>query len=324
GGIFDGPLGVYSALEAVRTIKESTTDINRPLEVVCFTEEEGQRFCDGLLGSSVASGYRSVDEALQLEDDSGTTLQEALTSIGYQGEGMLSSAEWDSWLELHVEQGTRLVSQGVSVGVVTDITGITHCEITIKGEANHAGTTSMNDRRDALTAASEIILDVEAIANQVVETESKTAVGTVGSIDVTPNATNVVPGTVTLGLDIRDISSGMIDKIISHIKDSISTVEANRPVDIEFSRSIDLEPTPMHDKCQQAIKQAGNDTGIEVISLHSGAAHDTMHVARTTDSGMLFAPSQGGYSHTPREWTSWEDCAKATEVLMASIIRLSN
>ncbi|MFW6382734.1 MAG: M20/M25/M40 family metallo-hydrolase, partial [Haloferacaceae archaeon] len=183
GGIFDGPLGVYAALEGVRAMQEGGVDPERPVAVVSFTEEEGQRFGEGLLGSSVAVGERSVAEALALEAD-GTTLGEALADIGYDGEGLIDPGGWHAFLELHVEQdtvleraGERAAGDGAAdaegadagggddvrgpVGVVTTITGITHAAVELVGEANHAGATSMNERRDALAAAAEFVLDVE-------------------------------------------------------------------------------------------------------------------------------------------------------------------
>ena len=184
GGIFDGPLGVYAALEAVRAMQDAGVEPARPLVVVSFTEEEGQRFSEGLLGSSVAVGERSVEDALAIEDDDGVTLEAELERIGFRGEGRLDAGDWAAWYELHIEQDTRLERENVPVGVVTTITGITHCEAEIVGEANHAGATPMDERTDALAAASEVVLDVEAAANDVVEAESETAVGTVGSLSV--------------------------------------------------------------------------------------------------------------------------------------------
>ena len=162
GGIFDGVLGVYGAIKAIRALQETDLDLRRPIEVVCFTEEEGSRFSEGVLGSSVASGQRTVENALALKDTNGATLGEALADIGFRGDGRVDGSEWDSWLELHVEQSERLEDTGASVGIVTSITGTTRCLVEINGEANHAGTTTMGDRTDALAAASELVVDVEA------------------------------------------------------------------------------------------------------------------------------------------------------------------
>ncbi|MCL9816934.1 Zn-dependent hydrolase [Natronocalculus amylovorans] len=321
GGIFDGPLGVYAAVEAVRAIQESDIEITRPIDVVCFTEEEGQRFSDGLLGSSVAVGDRSVDEALSLTSDSGVTLQEALTEIGYHGDGLIDPHSWDSWFELHIEQDTVLERKRIPVGVVTTITGITHCHVTIDGEANHAGATPMTERTDALTAAAEVILDVEECANTIVEESSESAVGTVGSLSVEPNATNVVPGRVTLGVDIRDVAYESMQTLVTATEDALTAIENTRGVQTAIDRPFDLEPTPMSDRLRQYVHDAGSTAGIATHDMHSGAAHDTMYIADVTDAVLLFAPSKNGISHNPREWTDWEDCAEATRVLAGAIAR---
>jgi len=319
GGIFDGPLGVYAALEAVRAMQEADVEPARPVVVVSFTEEEGQRFADGLLGSSVAVGERTVEEALAIQDDDGITLGEALDEIGFRGEGRLDASAWDAWYELHVEQDTRLEREGVPVGVVTTITGITHCEVEVLGEANHAGATPMDERTDALAAASEVVLDVEAAANDVVDQESETAVGTVGSLDVSPNATNVVPGKIEMGVDIRDIDYQSMQTIVEATQASLSVVEQSRGVETSFERPFDLEPTPMSEELRAGAHCAGEEAGIETMDIHSGAAHDTMHVADVTDASLLFAPSVDGISHNPLEWTEWEDCAKATRVMAGAM-----
>lgn len=319
GGIFDGPLGVYAALEAVRAMQDADIEPARPVVVVSFTEEEGQRFADGLLGSSVAIGERSVAEALAITDDDGITLGESLERIGFRGEGRLDAGEWTGWYELHVEQDTQLERESVPVGVVTTITGITHCEAEILGEANHAGATAMDERTDALAAASEVVLDVEAAANDVVGTESETAVGTVGSLSVSPNATNVVPGRVEFGVDIRDVEYQSMQTIVEATRASLGVIEADRGVQTSFSRPFDLEPTPMSESLRATAHRAGEVAGIPTMNLHSGAAHDTMHIADVTEAALLFAPSVDGISHNPREWTNWADCASAARLMAGAM-----
>jgi len=319
GGIFDGPLGVYAALEAVRAMRDAGAAPERPVEVVSFTEEEGATFADGVLGSSVAAGARSVEAALALEDDDGRTLEAALDAVGFRGEGRVDAGAWDAWLELHVEQHTELESAGVPVGAVTDITGITHCEATVEGEADHAGATPMADRTDALAAASEFALAVEARA----VAEGPPAVGTVGSLSVEPNAANVVPGRVETGVDVRSTEYAAMNRICGAARDELDRLERQRGVITAFERGFDLEPTPMADRCLGAVERAGERTGIETLRLHSGAFHDTAHVADVTDAGMLFAPSRAGVSHSPKEWTDWADCAAATRVLAAALADLA-
>jgi N-carbamoyl-L-amino-acid hydrolase len=321
GGIFDGPLGVYAGLEAVRAMRDAGAAPARPVTVVSFTEEEGGRFASGLLGSSVATGERDVEEALALTDD-GETLESALDAVDYRGEGRLDASAWDAWLELHVEQSSRLEDAGVPVGVVTTVTGITHCEAAVVGAANHAGTTPMADRTDALAAASEVVLDVEAAARDE-GAESGTAVGTVGSLSVSPDAANVVPGRVELSVDVRDVGADVMERLVARAEDSLERVASDRGVETEFSRPFHVDPTPMSDRLRTALHDAAGRTGVETLDLHSGAFHDTTYVARVIDAAMLFAPSRDGVSHSPREWTDWEDCATAARVLADAVASLS-
>lgn len=319
GGIFDGPLGVYAGLEAVRAMQAADCRPERPITVVSFTEEEGQRFASGLLGSSVATGRRSVETALALTDDDGTSLAAALDGVDARGEGRLDASSWDSWYELHIEQDTTLETADTAVGVVTTITGITHLEVRIDGEANHAGATGMDARSDALAAASDLTLAVERAASEVVATDSPTAVATVGSLDVGPNATNVVPGTVELGIDVRDVTRESMTRIVARIEETLARLERERGVETSLERPFDLHPTPMSDDLRETAHAVGRRAGVETMNLHSGAAHDTMHIADCTDAALLFAPSRDGISHNPREWTDWSDCAAATRVIAESI-----
>ncbi|WP_254544730.1 Zn-dependent hydrolase [Halomarina pelagica] len=323
GGIFDGVLGVYSALEAVRALQDTGSDLARPIEVVCFTEEEGGRFSNGLLGSSVASGNRSIKEALALEDDDGVTLETALTDIGFRGTGRVDASAWDAWLELHVEQGERLQETNAAVGIVSAITGTIRCEIEIVGEADHSGSTTMEARTDALTAASELVLEVEATANDVLAEHGDTVVGTVGKLDVSPNAINVVPGRAELGVDIRDVRYASMERIVERVRDCLAGLETERGVEVTFERPYDIAPSQMSDRCIAALEHAVSTVDASSLSLHSGAGHDTMHITDVTDTGMLFAPSKGGFSHSPREWTDWSSCATATRVLTAGLQRLA-
>ncbi len=324
GGIFDGPLGVYAALEAVRAIQESPEQPSRPIHVVCFTEEEGQRFSNGLLGSSVATGRMSATEALALTDETGKSLRESLEQIGYHGTGQVDASEWETWIELHIEQGTRLETAGASGGIVTDIAGITHCYVDVTGRANHAGSTPMNNRQDALAAASELVLTVESAVNRRVSESSASAVGTVGSLDISPNATNVIPGDVQLGVDIRDVRRESIEALVADLKTDAQQIASDRSVGISVERPYMVPPEPMARRCRSALQSAADNLQLETIELHSGAAHDTMNISRVTDAGLLFAPSKNGISHNPREWTDWDDCAAATAILAGAVFRLAS
>lgn len=314
GGIFDGPLGTYGALEAVRALDEAGHEPVRPIEVVCFTEEEGGRFGVGTLGSSVATGRRDVEDAIALTDDEGVTLGERLERIGFAGDAVVDACTWDAWLELHIEQGTRLREANADVGVVDAITGITNCEVTVEGGADHAGSTSMYDRTDALAAASAFVLDLERAARERAES-SDAAVATAGAGSIAPNARNIVPEEVRLQLDVRDVTERGMDRLVARCRSALDRLERTRGVETTLDRYRHDPPTTMSDRCLDAATEAVTARSVEAVELHSAAMHDTANVATVTDAGLLFAPSEGGVSHSPREWTDWEECATAAAVL---------
>lgn len=319
GGIFDGPLGIFAGLEAVRAIQEAAVSLYRPIQVVCFTGEEGTRFADGVLGSSVASGLLGVEDALSLSDGT-ETLREALDAIGFHGEGRVDATDWHAFLELHIEQGTRLERMGLQAGVVTTISGTTRIHSTIEGESNHSGTTPMSDRTDALAAASEFVLSVE---KSVREFDSKTAVATVGELSVDPNAVNVVPGEVEVSADIRDVDEAVIQTLVDDARTTLQQLENDRGVTTTFESSYEVSPIDMAPACRDALHSSGEQLGIEMVDMHSGAGHDSMQIAQATDVGLLFVPSQGGHSHNALEWTDWGVCANATELLTVALSSLA-
>ncbi|ACM58796.1 Zn-dependent hydrolase [Halorubrum lacusprofundi] len=323
GGIFDGPLGVFAALEGVRAIQESTLEPTRPIEVVCFTGEEGTRFADGVLGSTVATGKRSVGEMLTMTDGT-VTLETALQNVGYHGTDRIDASEWDTWLELHIEQTTRLRDAGIPLGIVTDITGTARCHVTIEGEPDHSGTTSMSERRDALAAASELVLAVESCASDMAAEGTGTAVGTVGHLSVDPNTVNVVPGGVSLRIDLRSTDRPEIKTQLDTVRDSLADIEAQRDLSTTFDCTYDIPPTPLSERCRRTVADAAHDQGVETTSVYSGAGHDTMQVADVTDAALLFVASQNGHSHSPKERADWDDCTTATRVLADSLARLAS
>ncbi len=323
GGIFDGPLGVYGALEAVRSLRERDVTVDRPIGVVSFTEEEGARFGGGMLGSAVATGQLERTDALDVKDDDGVTLESALEGIDYRGEGVIDASRWAAFLELHVEQDTRLEEAGIPAGIVTTVTGIAQATGRFAGEANHAGATAMDDRRDALAAASEFVLAVEEAGRTAARNGDNTAVATVGKATVSPNATNVVPGSVELGVDVRDVERESMERMFDGLDDALEEIEASRAVETEFERTLHVDPAPMSEDCRRALRTGAEDVGVDSMAMHSGAAHDAMRVSRVTNAGMLFAPSRDGISHNPREWTDWADCATATRVLARGLETLA-
>jgi N-carbamoyl-L-amino-acid hydrolase len=322
GGIFDGPLGTYAALESIRAMQAAGVAPRRPVEVVCFTEEEGARFGVGTLGSSVATGQRTAAEALALTDENGVSLETHLDRIGFAGDDTIDAGRWDSWVELHIEQGTTLTDAGAGVGIVDAVTGITNCEVTITGEADHAGSTPMTERSDALAAAAEFVLDLEQIGGDFAEA-SDAAVATAGKGAIAPNARNIVPERVEFQLDIRDVDHSNMTAMVERCRESLDRIAMQRDVETTLERYRDSDPTPCSDRFRDAAEAASAAVGVESLHLPSGAMHDTANVAAVTDAGLLFAPSDGGYSHSPREWTDWDDCAAATAVLAETVCSLA-
>lgn len=322
GGIFDGPLGVYGALEAVRTIREADCSPERPFEVVSFTEEEGGRFGIGTLGSSVATDELSTKEALALEDDDGERLADRLSAIGFRGDDRIIPAEWDAWLELHIEQGMRLESAGASVGIVDAVTGITNCRIVIEGDSDHAGSTPMDERSDALIAAGAFTQRVSETATALAKS-NPAAVATVGEHVVEPNVRNVIPGRVTMELDVRGVTRATMDELVERIRSALGKTERSYSVETSIDWFRDDPPTEMSERCIAAAAATTEAAGMPDHRLHSAAMHDTANVAAVTDAGLLFAPSEDGISHTSREWTDWDDCAAATRVLAGTAARLA-
>ena len=323
GGIFDGPLGVYAALESVRAIQASDRTLSRPLEVVSFTVEEGGRFGVGTLGSSVACGERTVEHALGLEDDDGTTLREALDGIDYRGNDAIDPHGWDAWLELHIEQGTRLEDAGADVGVVDGIVGIANCDVAFVGTADHAGSTPMNERSDALTAASEFVSAVER-AGRELAMDSPATVATVGELTVEPNARNIVPGRVEMRMDVRDTAQEGMDAVIDRARLSQRRIANERGIEGTFDHYRNTPPSQMSERCIDAVEAATSACDATGMTFHSAAMHDTANVTEVTDAGLLFAPSRDGVSHNPREWTDWDDCATATRVLAEAAATLAD
>lgn len=318
GGIFDGVLGVYAGVETIRTLQENDLSLKQPIEVVSFTEEEGARFGDGVLGSSVAADETSAEEALSYTDNNGVNLKEALENIGYHGEGSLDADEWNSFFELHVEQASKLENANRPVGVVSTIAGIVHGEVDVEGHTNHAGSTPMYERKDALTAASEIILSLEAIATNIDEGDG-TSVGTVGKLDVSPNVSNVIPGSVSFSLDIRDVSEEGIEAILDELNSELDNLEGERHITTSLKRTFSKNPTDMSARLRQQLFEASERLGFEALDLHSGAFHDTMNISLVTDAVLLFVRSRDGISHSPMEWTDWKDCGIATNVLANAV-----
>lgn len=320
GGNFDGPLGVIAAIDVAQTLGEHGVRTTHPLEVVVWTNEEGVAYGDGLCGSRAVAGEMTADELSKVWD--GVSKADAIRSLGGHPERLADArrapGSIHAYLELHVEQGGALERAGVAIGVVEGIVAIHRYECVVRGTANHAGTTQMTDRSDALLAAARL---VDAV-HELVTARPGRQVGTVGRLQVEPNAPNVIPGRVGLTVELRDLSTEVLGELGEHLQARAAAIGAATKTTIE------MRPSSCHDAAlsspgvRATISRSADALGLGWLSLPSGAGHDAQIMARLCPMGMIFVPSAGGVSHSPREWTSWEDCVRGADVLLASVLGL--
>jgi N-carbamoyl-L-amino-acid hydrolase len=323
GGRFDGVVGVASAIEVARTICESGVALRHPIEVCAFSAEESSRFGVGTIGSAIVAGELSAKDIHGLSDEHGTKLGEVLARMGRSQDAINSSkrtpSDFHAYLELHVEQGPILESEGKKIGVVSAISASTRLRVRFLGRPDHSGTTPMNLRKDALTAASELILAVERICKN----EVSGVVGTVGSVKVYPNAMNVVPGTVELGIDIRSIHARSKKTASKLVLDQAQSISRRRNIDLEASIIKEDEPVTLNREIVSLFEDVCRSSAIPYMIMVSGAGHDAMKMARITRSGLLFIPSKKGVSHNPDEWTDMDDIELGANCLLQAALRLA-
>ncbi len=316
GGKYDGGLGSLAAIETVQVLGEHGYRNRHPLEAVIWCDEES-----GLTGSEGYAG-RLTPEALARVRTDGLTLAECIARIGGDPtriEGAAHNAgDIAAYVELHPEQGGVLDRSGVDIGVVQGIVGISHYEVELTGFPNHAGTTPMDQRQDAMLSASEIALAV----NRIVRSVAGTHVGTVGRLSVEPNAPNVVPGLVRLTVEIRDLSNDKIDLLWDRIRTDAEEIARRQDVEINYERSTRVAPAMADSSVQQVITEAASALGLSSRAMPSGAGHDAQVLASIGPMGMIFVPSVGGISHSPLEFTEPEDVVNGANVLLRSVLRL--
>lgn len=320
GGRFDGALGVLAALEAVRTIKDAGLALPLDLEVIDFTDEEGTLV--GELGSAALAGVLAP-ETLRQPRGGRQRLEEGLARAGLD-ESRLLNAKRDrntlaGYLELHIEQGPRLMQSAIAIGVVAGIVGITSYRLTYRGAANHAGTTPMEARQDAGLGASAFLLT----ARQMVVRDFTDCVVNVGQVRFEPGAFNIIPGTAELALEFRAPEARRLADLEKSLL-SLAEVIAR-----QFGLALGVEalggcvPAPMSARAQAAIVAAADSLALSHTSLHSGAGHDAQSLAAITEVGMLFIPSRAGISHSPREHSEWEACVNGANVLLRAALKMA-
>jgi N-carbamoyl-L-amino-acid hydrolase len=319
GGAYDGALGVIGAIEVVDALRDARRAPRHPIEVMVFTNEEGTSFHRWLLGSRAIAGLWEAEDFAAVADD-GSTLTDTLPNIG----GNISRIEaarrrpeeFACYFELHIEQGPTLHRGGFPIGVVTGITGRSVYHVDIVGEANHAGTTPMALRRDAMSAAAQIALTVRRIAGEM----EVCRVGTVGSMDVHPNAGNVIPGRVQMGVEFRDERMESLAGAEVELRRTAEEVAHAEQVAITVTAQRNTPSVPISGNMQQLVADASQMAGLEHVSLPSGAGHDAQAIAAITPAAMVFVPSVGGISHAPAEYSTPGDCANGAQVLLNALL----
>ncbi|HUK19731.1 MAG TPA: Zn-dependent hydrolase [Bryobacteraceae bacterium] len=318
GGNFDGDLGSLAAIEVIQTLNESQLATRRPLEVVIWSNEEGYAFNNGLVGSRAAAGRLDAGELDVVWN--GMKKSDAIRRIGGAPERIAEArrapGSFACYLELHIEQGGTLDRAGIPIGVVEGIVSIDRYDVEVRGFANHAGTTPMPERQDALVAASYLTVAV----NEMVRREPGRQVGTVGQLDVTPNAPNIVPGLVRMVIELRDLSSAKLAALGEQVRTRAREIAAQTKTEIAIRQAAHHDPALATPEVQKSIEAACARLGLRTQRLPSGAGHDAQAMALLGPMGMIFVPSVGGISHSPKEFTRWEDCARGADVLCQTVL----
>jgi beta-ureidopropionase / N-carbamoyl-L-amino-acid hydrolase len=308
GGEYDGTLGVLAGIEVVRVLRENNLHLNHPVEVIVFTDEESS-----MIGCQAMAGMVTP------KDDS---MAECLERIGGNwdeiGTAKRTRENVAAFIELHVEQGSVLERSHKQIGIVQGVVGMLRQAISITGQANHAGTTPMDARQDALVAAAQIILFVQAIALKM----PSQPVATVGFLTVAPNAVNIVPGQVELTVDMRDLSQACLNEMKELLDLELKAIATHTHTQITVSPILVVEPTPAAALVQQAIEKTCQQLALTYCHLPSRAGHDALEIGRFTDMGMIFVPSEAGVSHSGEEYTSPEQCIHGANVLLNTLLQL--
>jgi len=317
GGNYDGCVGSVAAIEVIRTLRENGLNTRHPLEVIIFSNEEG-----GVMGSRAMAGELGR-KALAVKNSTGFSMGEGIMRIGGDttrlDEVRRQLGSMAAFLELHIEQGAVLDESDLDIGIVEGIVGLNWWDVEITGFANHAGTTPMNRRQDALLAAAHFI----QVVNEVTTQYEGNQVGTVGRIKAEPGAPNVIPGKVVLSLEIRDLSSDKIAMLYDEMEKRALKIAETTGTSFRFI-ALDTtgKPALMDKTIQKEISNAAIELGLSFKTMPSGAGHDAQDMALITPAGMIFVPSKGGISHSPKEFTSAEDMANGANVLLHSLLAL--
>jgi allantoate deiminase len=325
GGKFDGVVGVVGALEVIRVLNENNIQTKHPIEVVIFAEEEGSNFLSTMAGSKTMIGKYGPEELKKIVNDKGISMYEMAKSFGLNPEKahdfVIKPGEIKAMIELHIEQAAVLDVEKIPIGIVEAIAGIETYTIEIEGVSNHAGATPMHLRSNPMSAAAEIISQIDSIVTQ---KANVTTVGTVGKIICEPNVPNIIPGKVIFTLDVRDIHPQGIHITVTEVEKLLDTTARKHRLKKQMKLVGKTDPIKLADDVIEIIKQEANSRGIKYKLMNSGAVHDSAVLAGITNVGMIFVPSVKGRSHVSNEKTEFEDLKKGCDLLLGTIHKLSS
>ncbi len=323
-GRYDGTVGVLGGLEAIRGLQQAGFQPRRSVELVMFTSEEPTRFGVGCTGSRALAGVLSPQQLRDLTDDAGQNYDQVRMQAGFHGpldDVALPLGYYDSFVELHIEQGPQLESRQLPIGIVTAIAAPATLHVELTGEGGHAGAVLMPDRRDTLCAAAEVVLAVEKAAR---ESGSTDTVATTGVLEVHPGAVNSIPDRATMKIDIRDIDLRRRDLVLQAIRTAVSTATQSRGVTADIRLLNADPPAAAAPQIVAAIEHSCDSAGLGHQQMISRAYHDSLFVARISAMGMIFIPCRNGVSHRPDEYASPQQIAAGVEVLARTLAALSH
>lgn len=322
GGNFDGPAGVVMALEVLRVMAENNIQTKYPIEFVAMIEEEGGRFGGGVFASRAMAGKVDYQELLDHKDQDGISMAEAFADFGFEpkkiAEARRDPKELKAFIELHIEQGPVLEKEAKDVGIVDFIVGINQIRVKVKGRADHAGTTPMEMRQDALSGAAGVIAEIKDYALKA----GSGTVATVGELSLKPGAANIVPAEVEFSVDIRSKKVGSIQKVRSELKEALEEIAAGAELEYSVEELLMVEPVELAPEILNIFKEEAQKLGLKSREMISGAGHDAMIMAEITDVGLIFVPSRDGRSHSPEEWTDYQDLQKGIELIYQTVLKV--
>ena len=319
GGRYDGNLGVLAGLEVIEATLAAGVDLQRPLAVAFFSNEEGSRYPPDMMGSLAYVGGMSVESVLEVTGADGSVVGEELERIGYRGSAPCPGAAPHAYVELHIEQGPVLDRAGLQIGAVEGVQGISWTELVLTGQSNHAGTTPMTLRRDPMVVAAEVAVAARNIAAEF----GGSQVATVGSLTLHPNLVNVVPAHATMTVDLRNTDEKALQRAEDELRKRTLELAQSEGIDVNSRTLARFEPVEFDDRIVDQIEQLATQRGLSTKRMPSGAGHDAQMMARICPTGMIFVPSVDGISHNPAEHTDEQDLIAGAQLLADAMLALT-